>query len=77
MLGGVFLAEAAYLLVRHRPAAEALIVAAIGVLIPVLLGRSPRDRVYGVLGLLPAAVAGFGGYLVLDTLMDVAFTRAA
>lgn len=77
LLGGVFIAEAAYLLVRHRPTAEALIVAAIGVLIPVFLGRETRDRVYGFLGLLPAAVVGFGGYLVLDALMDVAFTRAA
>lgn len=77
LLGGVFIAEGAYLLARHRPVAEALIVAVIGVLVPVFLGRELRDRVYGVLGLIPAAVLGFGGYLVLDAVMDVAFTRAA
>lgn len=77
LLGGVFIAEGAYLLARHRPVMEAFIVAGIGVLVPLVLGREARDRVYGVLGLIPAAVVGFGGYLVLHVVMDVAFTRAA
>ncbi|MFI5916895.1 DUF6518 family protein [Dactylosporangium sp. NPDC051541] len=76
LLGGVFVAEGAYLLASHRPPAEALLVSAAGVLVPLALGRGARDRLFGVMGLLPAAVAGFGGYLVLDAVMDVAFTRA-
>ncbi|GAA3455106.1 hypothetical protein [Dactylosporangium matsuzakiense] len=47
-----------------------------GVLVPLILGRSARDRLYGCMGLAPAAVAGLGGYLLLDTVLDVAFTRA-
>ena len=35
------------------------------------------ERCYAAVALLPAAVAGFGGYLVLGAVMDVAFTGAA
>jgi hypothetical protein len=76
VLGGVFVAEGAYLLASHRPPAEVVVVSTIGVLIPLVLGRGVRDRLYGVVGLAPAAVAGFGCYLVLNAVMDVAFTRA-
>ncbi|MEV6927811.1 DUF6518 family protein [Dactylosporangium sp. NPDC051485] len=75
LLGGVFLAEGAYLLVSHRPVGEAVIVAVIGVLVPLAMGRDARDRLCGALALAPAAALGLGGYLVLDLVMDVAFTR--
>jgi drug/metabolite transporter (DMT)-like permease len=75
LLGGVFVAEGTYLLASHRPSAEALLVSVAGVLVPLVLGRSARDRLYGCMGLVPAAVAGFCGYLILDAVMDVAFTR--
>ncbi|MEV4135661.1 DUF6518 family protein [Dactylosporangium sp. NPDC049742] len=76
LLGGVFVAEGAYLLASHRPLGEALLVSVAGALVPPVLGRGTRDRLYGLIGLVPAAVAGFGGYLVLDAVLDVAFTRA-
>jgi hypothetical protein len=73
-LGGVFVAEGGYLLASHRPVAEVVVVSAIGVLVPVALGRGARERLYAILGLAPVAAAGFAGYLVLDAVMDVAFT---
>jgi hypothetical protein len=75
LLGGVFLAEGGYLLVSHRPAGEAVILSSIGVLIPLALGRSAQERLYGLAALAPAAAVGLGGYVVLSRVMDVAFTR--
>ncbi|WP_432971761.1 DUF6518 family protein [Dactylosporangium sp. CA-233914] len=73
-LGGVFLAEAAYLLATARPAGEAAVVAAIGLAIPAALGCGVAERLLTLVALVPAAVLGFVGYLALDQLMDVAFT---
>jgi Family of unknown function (DUF6518) len=75
VLGGVFVAEGGYLLASHRPVAEAVIVSTIGVLIPLALGRSAHERLYGAAALMPVAAIGFGGYLVLSAVLDVAFTR--
>jgi hypothetical protein len=75
MLGGVFVAEGGYLLASHRPVGETVVVSAVGVLVPLVLGRSARERLYGVAALTPVAAVGFGGYLVLNAVLDVAFTR--
>jgi len=75
LLGGVFLAEGGYLLASHRPVGEAVVVASVGVLIPLALGRSARERLYGVAAVIPAAMLGFGGYAVLSVVLDFAFTR--
>jgi hypothetical protein len=75
VLGGVFVAEGGYLLASHRAVGEAVIVSAIGVLVPLVLGRGARERLYAMAALAPAATLGFIGYLVLDAVMDVAFTR--
>jgi hypothetical protein len=75
--GGVFVAEGGYHLASHRPIGETLVVAAIGLIVPLGLGRGARERCYAAVALLPAAVAGFGGYLVLGAVMDVAFTGGA
>ncbi|MEV6964036.1 DUF6518 family protein [Hamadaea sp. NPDC051192] len=77
LLGGVFLAEGAYLLISDRPVGEAVIVAAVGLLVPVVLGRSRRERLLGLAALAPVAVLGLGGYLVLNSVLDVAFTRSS
>jgi hypothetical protein len=75
VLGGVFVAEGGYLLVSRRPVGEAVIVSTIGVLVPLVLGRSGRERLYGAAALAPVAAVGFGGYLMLSAVLDVAFTR--
>ena len=75
LLGAVFIAEGGYLLVSHRPVGEAVIVSAIGVLVPLALGRTTRERLYGMAALAPVAAVGFGGYLVLNAVLEVAFTR--
>jgi Family of unknown function (DUF6518) len=72
---GVFLAEGGYLLISHRPVGEALIVSAAGLLVPLALGRTGRERLIGLAAMVPIAVLGLGGYLVLDSVLDVAFTR--
>ncbi|WP_433043981.1 DUF6518 family protein [Dactylosporangium sp. CS-033363] len=75
VLGGVFLAEAAYLAVSDRPAGEAALVAALGVAVPLALGRGAAERALAVVALVPATAVGLLGYLALDSLLDVAFTR--
>ncbi len=77
LLGGVFVAEAGYLAVSHRPAGQVALMLVIGLLVPVLLGRSTADQLYGMAALVPAAAIGLGGYLVLNKLLDVAITRGA
>jgi len=76
LLGGVFVAEGGYLLLTDRPTSEVVIVSAIGVLAPLIAGRSMRERLYGVAALVPAAALGIGGYALLGAVLDVAFTRA-
>ncbi|WP_433075488.1 DUF6518 family protein [Dactylosporangium sp. CA-052675] len=75
VLGGVFLAEAAYLAVKERPAGEAWIVAAIGLAVPLVLSRTGRERLLALVALVPAAVLGAMAYLALGSVLDVAFTR--
>jgi hypothetical protein len=74
-LGGVFLAEAAYLLATERPPGEAATVAAIGLGIALVLSRSARERLLTVVALIPATVLGFMAYTALDAVLDVAFTH--
>jgi hypothetical protein len=75
LLGGVFVAEGGYLLASHRPVGQTVVVSTIGVLLPLTLGRSARERLYGEAALAPAAAVGFGGYLALSAVLNVAFTR--
>ncbi|WP_433203497.1 DUF6518 family protein [Dactylosporangium sp. CS-047395] len=75
VLGGVFLAEAGYLVVSDRPVGEAALVAAIGVAVPLALGRGVAERALAVAALVPATAVGLLGYLALDSVLDVAFTR--
>ncbi|MEU7867452.1 DUF6518 family protein [Dactylosporangium sp. NPDC049140] len=74
-LGAVFLAEAAYLAVKGRPAGEAWIVAAIGLAVPLVLSRGGRERLMAMVALVPATALGVVGYLTLASVLDVAFTR--
>lgn len=57
-LGAVFLAEALYLGVVLHQTGEAALVAGLGVLMPVLLGRSAADRLRGLVALAPLTVLG-------------------
>jgi hypothetical protein len=67
-LGAVFLAEALYLGAVLHQAGEAALTAALGVLMPVLLGRSAADRLRGLAALAPLTLLGVlaegGVYLV-------------
>ncbi|NUR73824.1 MAG: hypothetical protein HOU81_23675 [Hamadaea sp.] len=45
-------------------------------MVPLALGRSGRERLLGLAAIAPIAVVGLGGYLVLDSILDVAFTTS-
>jgi hypothetical protein len=57
-LGAIFIAEALYLLVGLHYAQGAAILGAIGVLVPIVLGRSGRERLRGVATLVPLTLIG-------------------
>jgi hypothetical protein len=75
LLGGVFVAEAVDLLVRLHYVADAAIMATIGVAVPLLLARNGRERLYGLLALVVAALAGYGGYVLLDKVLQPLFVH--
>jgi hypothetical protein len=75
LLGGVFVAEAVALLVGLHYVAEAAVMATIGVVLASALARNGRERLYGMLALVAAAVVGYGGYLLLDKVLQPLFVR--
>jgi hypothetical protein len=46
---------------------------AVGVLTPVIWGRSGKDRLYGLLALLPLVLLGIAAYVVLIRLLILAY----
>jgi hypothetical protein len=65
LLGGVFLAEGVYSLVFNPHLSVGWPLIAAGVLIPIIVGRSLRDRLWGLAALLPVAALGGAAFLVL------------
>lgn len=75
LLGAVIIAEGVYLLQNVPPEDRAAgwVEIAIGVVVPLLLGRSNRDRLLGLAALLPALLLGAVGFLVMNLIYTVAF----
>ena len=63
VLGGVFVAEG-FDLLRNVPQMHVAgwVSIGFGIVLPLFLGRSPRDRLYGLAGLVPVALLGFAFY---------------
>jgi hypothetical protein len=68
LLAAVFVAEGLYLLVILPEKAVGVGFVVAGLIVPLLLGSSWRERAYAWLGLLPALLLGALGYLALITL---------
>ena len=67
LLGGVLIGEGVYLLVEVRTQGNAgWVEIVVGVLVPLLLGKTKRARVAALLLVIVVAVAAYLGYLVLD-----------
>ena len=63
LLGGVFLAEGADILINiQRMRVAGWVSIGFGVVLPLLLGRSLRGRLFGLLALVPVSVVGFAVY---------------
>ncbi len=75
LLGAVIIAEGVYLLqvVQPEDRAAGWVEIAVGVIVPLLLGRSNRDRLLGLAALLPALLLGAVGFLVMNFVYSVAF----
>jgi hypothetical protein len=65
LLGGVFVAEGVYTLRYNAHLSVGWPLFVTGVLAPLLLGRSMRDRLWGLAALVPMALAGVAAYEVL------------
>jgi hypothetical protein len=76
LLGGAFIAEGLDLLIVLHYVAEAGTMFTIGALIPVVLGRTVRDRVSGLLALVPVTGLGLAGYLIVGKVLDLVFRHA-
>lgn len=68
LLGGVFIAEGIFTLLVNTHLSTGWPLIAVGVLIPLLFGRSWRDRLWGVLALVPAVILGGAAYAVVNGL---------
>jgi hypothetical protein len=75
LLGAVIVAEGIYLvrvvIPEDRPAGWVEI--AVGIVVPLLLGRSARDRLLGLLALLPALLLGIAGFALMVGVYTVLF----
>lgn len=75
LLGGVFVAEGARLIrivpPEYTSAGWAEMV--IGLLLPSLIGRSKRERVFGLLVLPVAALIGLVGFKIIDAINATVF----
>jgi hypothetical protein len=71
LLGATFVAEALYVL-QHLGFGDPTagwIEIAVGVLVPVILGRGGKDRLYGLLALLPLIPFGIAAYVIVVRLL--------
>lgn len=73
LLGAVFIAEAIRMWQVLHYIPEAVLLAVIGVLLPVALGRSLRGRLDGLLALVPTVAVGVLAYVVIDSFVGFAF----
>lgn len=75
LLGAAIIAEGAYVLqvVQPEDHAAGWVEIAVGVIVPLLLGRSNRERLLGLVALLPALLLGAVGFLVMNIVYSVAF----
>lgn len=71
LMGAVVVAEGVYLLSILPDTAVGRVAIAIGLVLPVTLGRSTRDRLLGLAALAPWLVAGAAGYAAFLFLYDV------
>jgi hypothetical protein len=75
LLGAVIVAEGLYLLqivpADDRPAGWVEV--AVGLIVPLLLGRSTRDRLLGLLALLPALLLGLVGFALFVLVYTVLY----
>lgn len=75
LLGAVIVAEGIYLLQvvipEDRPAGWAGI--AVGIAVPLLLGRTAGDRLLGLVAMVPALLLGLAGFLVMTVVYSVLF----
>ena len=67
LLGGVFVAEG-LTDVRYIPTVRTAgwVLLAVGVMIPIVLGRSARERLLGLAAMVPVALVTFGVYQVIN-----------
>jgi len=68
LLAAVYVAEGLYLVIILPNAAVGVAFAVVGLLIPLLIGGSWRERAYAWLGLVPALLLGALGYFVFAAL---------
>jgi hypothetical protein len=75
LLGAAIIAEGVFLLqvVQPEDRAAGWVEIAVGGGVPLLLGRSNRDRLLGLVALLPALFLGAVGFLVMNLVYSVAF----
>jgi hypothetical protein len=75
LLGAVIVAEGIFLLqvVMPEDRAAGWVEIAVGVIVPLLLGRSIRDRLFGLLALLPALLLGLAGFALFVLVYTVLF----
>jgi hypothetical protein len=74
LLGTVFVAEAGYLLAVLHYGGEALLMAIIGLAVPVALGRTAQERLHGLLVVLVLIPLGLLAMWLLSLGVDMAFT---
>ena len=73
ILGGAFIAEGLTRLIVLGYVREAAVAGMIGVLVPLVLGRTGRDRLHGLLALIPAGALGLGAFLLLEQVLELVF----
>lgn len=71
LLGGVFVAEGAYLTLILPDKLIGAGFAVAGLIVPIIVGRSWHERLYGWLGRIPVLVLGAFGYLAFLALANL------
>jgi Na+/citrate or Na+/malate symporter len=71
----VFVAEGLSRLITLHHVRDAVVACTIGLLVPILLGRSTKDRLHGLLAVIPVAAVGVGAYQLLDAILELVFSH--